>query len=103
MIFFGDIVLIDKYEIKKVEAMRDLISKFNLNFGGKLKLPQSFVSCNPGLFGLDGKEKFDNKNYLFFSDNLSILRKKIITAVTDSGSVIKFDVKKKPYISNLIN
>lgn len=102
-IFSGDIILVDKNEIKKVEMIRDLISKFNVNFGEKIKLPQSFLLRNSKLMGLDGKEKLDNNNCLLFSDNQYILKKKIITAVTDSGSVINFDIKNKPYVSNLMN
>jgi len=102
-IFSGDIILVDKNEIKKVEIIRDLISKFNVNFGEKIRLPQSFLLCNSKLMGLDGKEKLDNNNCLFFSDSQDILKKKIITAVTDSGSVINFDIENKPYVSNLMN
>lgn len=101
--FSGDVILIDKNEIKQTEAIRDLISKINVDFGGKLKLPQSLVSRNPKLIGLDGKEKLNGSNCLLFSDNHDTLKKKIITAVTDNGSAIKFDIKNKPHVSNLVN
>lgn len=103
LIFSGDIILVDKNEIKKVEMIRDLISKFNVNYAENIKLPQSFLLRNSKLMGLDGREKLDNNNCLFFSDNQDLLKKKIITAITDSGSVINFNIKNKPYVSNLMN
>jgi len=103
LIFSGDIILVDKNEIKKVEMIRDLISKFNVNFTENIKLPQSFLLRNSKLMGLDGREKLDNNNCLFFSDNQDLLKKKIITAITDSGSVINFNIKNKPHVSNLMN
>lgn len=103
IIFCADIVLINKWEAKKIEQTRDLINKFNFNFGKILKLPESFASFRPKLVGLDGMEDLNNSNCLLFSDNENIAIKKITAAITDSDSAIKFDSNKKPQISNLIN
>ncbi len=42
-------------------------------------------------------------NYIALRDSIDTVRKKIAKAVTDSGSEIKYDLEKKPAISNLLN
>ena len=46
--------------------------------------------------------KSDPKGDIFLKDDINIVRKKIMSAVTDTGSDIIFDVKNKPGISNLL-
>ncbi|MEK7119931.1 MAG: tryptophan--tRNA ligase, partial [Patescibacteria group bacterium] len=41
-------------------------------------------------------------SYVAIFDRPEIIRKKIMSAVTDSGREIKFDMKEKPAISNLM-
>ncbi len=104
LVFSSDIILIEeKGDVKKTELMRNFISKLNSNFGANFKMPQPFLSSRPKLFGLNGDKELNNENCLLFSDSQNNLKKKIIAAKTDSDSIIKFDIKKKPQISNLIN
>ena len=46
--------------------------------------------------------KSDPKGDIFLEDDLDTIRKKIMRAVTDLGSEVKFDVENKPGISNLL-
>ena len=46
--------------------------------------------------------KSDPKGDIFLKDDLATIRKKIMSAVTDSGSEVKYDVENKPGISNLL-
>jgi tryptophanyl-tRNA synthetase len=46
--------------------------------------------------------KSDPKGDIFLKDDLKTIRKKIMSAVTDSGSEVKFDPENKPGISNLL-
>ena len=46
--------------------------------------------------------KSDPKGDIFLKDDLNVIRKKIMSAVTDSGSEVKYDVENKPGISNLL-
>jgi len=103
MIFNSDIILAEKSEVKKIELARNLISRFNYTYKKSLKLPQSFVSYHPKLIGLDGNEELNNENCLLFSDNKNTVKKKIMAAKTDSDSMVEFDAKRKPHVSNLIN
>lgn len=104
MIFNADIVLIEeKNDIKKIELIRDFISKINLNFKTNFKMPQSFLANHSKLIGLNGEKEPNDANSLLFSDSRDNIRKKILAAKTDSDSIVKFDIKKKPQISNLID
>lgn len=105
MIFNADIILIEeKEDVKKIELARFLINKFNSNFRKDLiKMPQFFLLGFPKLMGLDGDKNLNDTNCLLLSDSQNIVRKKILTAKTDSDLVVRFDVKRKPQISNLIN
>ena len=46
--------------------------------------------------------KSDPKGDIFLKDDLKTVRKKIMSAVTDSGCEVKYDVENKPGISNLL-
>ena len=46
--------------------------------------------------------KSDPKGDIFLKDDLAVIRKKIMSAVTDSGSEVKYDMENKPGISNLL-
>ena len=46
--------------------------------------------------------KSDPKGDIFLKDEPAVIRKKIMSAVTDSGSEVKYDVENKPGISNLL-
>ena len=46
--------------------------------------------------------KSDPKGDIYLKDDLKTVRKKIMSAVTDSGSEVKYDVVNKPGISNLL-
>ena len=42
------------------------------------------------------------KGDIYLVDSLSTIRKKIMSAVTDSGSEVKIDLENKPGITNLL-
>ena len=46
--------------------------------------------------------KSDPKGDIFLKDDPAVIRKKIMSAVTDLGSEVKFDEENKPGISNLL-
>ena len=45
----------------------------------------------------------DDKGTIFVLDDVNITKKKIMSAVTDSESNVRFDIENKPGISNLIS
>ena len=46
--------------------------------------------------------KSDPKGDIFLRDPMNVIRKKIMSAVTDMGSEVKYDKENKPGISNLL-
>ena len=49
------------------------------------------------------KSSENQKGVIRLLDDLNIVRKKIMSATTDSEMLVKFDPENKPGISNLIN
>jgi tryptophanyl-tRNA synthetase len=49
------------------------------------------------------KSSENPKGVIFLLDDLNDIRKKIMSATTDSETVVKYDPENKPGISNLIN
>lgn len=93
-----------------VELARDIADRFNKKFGDTFKLPEPFISdtgtkimdlINP--YHKMSKSSENQKGVIRLLDDPKVIRKKIMGAVTDSDSIIKYDMEEKPGISNLIN
>ena len=46
--------------------------------------------------------KSNPKGDIFLKDDINVIRKKIMSAVTDTGCEVKYDTENKPGISNLL-
>lgn len=93
-----------------VEIARDIAIRFNKKYGEVFKIPDVMISdSGTKIMDLVNPEKkmsksSDNpKGVIKLLDDLDVIRKKIMSATTDSEMVIKYDMEKKPGISNLIN
>jgi tryptophanyl-tRNA synthetase len=93
-----------------VELARNVASKANNHCGYELfKLPEPLIP-EAGAKIMDlvdpskkmSKSEENVKGVLFLLDDEKSLRKKIMSATTDSDTVVKYDVENKPGISNLI-
>lgn len=85
-----------------VELARNLAQRFNKRFGSTFVVPQPLIRENGArIMDLQNPDKKmsksadGDKGYILFTDTPEIIRKKIMGAVTDSGSTIKFDTKRK--------
>lgn len=89
-----------------LELTRTLARKFNSKFGKVFLEPQSLHTNTPRVMSLGDPTKKMSKSKpetcLFIDDSPEMIESKIKRAVTDSDSVIKFDLEKKPAISNLL-
>lgn len=93
-----------------VELARDIALRFNNKYGDTFKLPEPLIS-KVGTKIMDltdpyhkmSKSSLNEKGVIRMLDDLDIIRKKIMGAVTDSDSTVKFDAENKPGVSNLIN
>jgi tryptophanyl-tRNA synthetase len=112
----ADILLYDAHLVpigddqkQHLELTRDLALRFNHLYGDTFVVPEGFYPKTGARIKslTDPTKKMsksdDNpKSYVLLLDDLQVIRKKIKSAVTDSDNLIKFDVKKKPGISNLL-
>lgn len=93
-----------------VEIARDIADRFNKKYGETFKLPEPFIS-DSGTKIMDltdpyhkmSKSSENEKGIIRMLDDVESIRKKIMGAVTDSESMVRFDMENKPGISNLIN
>lgn len=112
----ADILLYDTDEVpvgedqtQHVELTRTLANRFNNLYGETFKIPEAIVKKEGRrIMGLDDPSKKMSKsapnanNYVSLLDQPNVARKKIMRAVTDSGSEVKKG-KDKPAISNLLD
>ena len=113
----SDILLYDtKYvpvgvdQKQHVELTRDIAIRFNNKYGETFKIPEPIIK-NTGTKIMDlqdptkkmSKSAENKKGVILLLDDLDVVRKKIMSATTDSEMSIKYDEENKPGISNLIN
>ena len=94
-------------QVQHVELARDLVKRFNNRYGEVLVSPKAeMVKVGKRIMSLSDPtkkmSKSDPKGDIYLSDSLEIMRKKIMSAVTDLGREIIYDPINKPGISNLM-
>lgn len=107
LLYDATIVPVGEDQIQHVELTRDLAKRFNHRYGDTLIMPKAVVTkVGARIMSLSDPtkkmSKSDEKGDIFLKDDPKVIRKKIMSAVTDSESVIKYDVINKPGISNLL-
>jgi len=93
-----------------VELTRDLAIRFNNKYGEIFKVPTPLTLKNGSrIMSLShpdkkmSKSEVDgDKGCIYLLDDVNVARKKIMSAVTDSDMLIKFDPVNKPGVSNLL-
>jgi len=113
----ADILLYDtKYvpvgidQKQHVELTRDIAIRFNNKYGETFKIPEPIIKTT-GTKIMDlqdptkkmSKSSENKKGVILLLDDLDVVRKKIMSATTDSEMCVKYDEENKPGISNLIN
>ncbi len=94
-------------QVQHVELTRDLVKRFNNRYGDVLVNPKAeMVKVGARIMSLNDPtkkmSKSEPKGDIYLSDSLEVMRKKIMSAVTDLGHEVKYDVVNKPGISNLM-
>ena len=91
-----------------VELARDIAIRFNHRYKqDAIVIPEPVISSNGArIMSLSDPtkkmSKSDPKGDIFLKDDLKAARKKIMSAVTDTGCEVKYDKENKPGISNLL-
>lgn len=108
LLYQSDAVPVGEDQLQHLELTRTLARKFNNRFGKFFKIPRPLaVKETARIMGLDDLVKKMSKsaanpaNYIALLDSPAEIRRKIKTAVTDSGKEIIYSPETKPAISNL--
>lgn len=113
----ADILLYDTHAVpvgedqkQHLELTRMLARRVEKDFPKLFVAPEPFIGKRGArIMGLDdpsqkmSKSAASEYNYISFSDNPDLIRKKIKKAVTDSGTTIEFDEENRPAVSNLLS
>lgn len=108
LLYKTEAVPIGKDQTQHVELTRTLARKFNQKFGKTFIEPKDILpKLGSKIMSLtDPKKKMsksDNpQSYISLFDTPEDIQKKIMSSTTDSGKNIKYDLLKKPGISNLL-
>ena len=107
VLYDATIVPVGEDQVQHVELTRDLVNRINNRYGEILTMPKAELrKVGKRIMSLSDPtvkmSKSDPKGDIFLKDEPAVIRKKIMSAVTDSGSEVKYDPDNKPGISNLL-
>lgn len=108
LLYKTEAVPVGKDQEQHLELARTLAKKFNQKFGQTFKEPGSMILKEGSkIMSLtDPKKKMSKsdepKSCIFLFDEPEAITKKIMSATTDSGKDVKYNITKKPGISNLL-
>ena len=116
MLMAADILMYDAAYVpvgedqrQHLEITRDLAERFNARFGDTLTVPEPYIlkesakimELTDPTSKMSGTNSPD-KGLLLLSDESNRLRKKIMSAVTDTDTDIRYDPETKAGVSNLL-
>ncbi len=107
-----DLVPVGEDQRQHVELAHDIARRFNARYKEELiKLPKAvtpkvgkrIMSLTDPLHKMSKSDNPGaNKGVIYLQDDEKTIRKKIMSAVTDSDSLVKYDPINKPGVSNLL-
>ena len=110
LLYDTDLVPVGMDQKQHVEIARDIAIRFNKRYGDTFTVPDCLISeSGTKIMDLQTPEKKmsksaeNKKGVIFLLDSEKDIRKKIMSATTDSDMLVKFDKENKPGISNLIS
>ena len=109
LLYNPDYVPVGEDQKQHVELTRDLANRFNNRYSNTFKMPEPLVAkVGARIMSLQdpskkmSKSDETNKGCIYLLDDLKVVRKKIMSAVTDSVGKINLDKENQPGIYNLI-
>lgn len=109
VMFDADVVPVGDDQKQHVEITRDIAERFNKKYGLTFKVPEPIIpTVGARIKDLQdptkkmSKSDDDHRGSILLLDPSDIIRKKVMSAVTDSENKIYFNEATKPGISNLI-
>ena len=109
LLYDADVVPTGIDQKQHVELARNLAERFNKKYGDTFKVPEPMIpEIGAKIKDLQdptkkmSKSNPNPKGIIYLLDSEEVLRKKIMSAVTDSEGKIYFNEETKPGISNLL-
>ncbi|MDR0740210.1 MAG: tryptophan--tRNA ligase [Puniceicoccales bacterium] len=109
LLYNADFVPTGEDQRQHVELARDLAEKFNGTYSETFTLPTPLIEgAGARIMSLKSpehkmsKSDSDSNGTIYITDEPKMIRKKIATAITDSGDSIRID-PERPGIANLLN
>ena len=109
LIYDADVVPVGIDQKQHVELARNIAERFNNRYGETFRIPEPVIAkTGAKIYDLQdptkkmSKSDENDKGCIVLLENPEIARKKIMSAVTDSEMVVKYDAENKPGISNLL-
>ena len=109
LMYEPDIVPVGDDQTQHVEMTRDIAERFNRHYGETFRVPKLHLTkVGARVMGLDdptkkmSKSAASAKNYIALKDDNNTIRKKIMSAVTDSNGIVAY-ADDQPGIRNLID
>lgn len=92
--FNGELIPVGEDQLPLIEQCREIVRKFNNIYGEVLVEPQAILSDGKRIKGLDGNDKMGKSlgNAIYLCDSEEIIRKKVMSAVTDPNRIKKDDL-----------
>jgi tryptophanyl-tRNA synthetase len=106
LIYDAVVVPVGDDQLQHLELTRTVARKFNARFGQTFIEPKGLLTKTPRVMSLKDPlkkmSKSDPDGCLFLDDMPEAIQKKIARAVTDSDATVKYDIERKPGLSNLL-
>lgn len=107
LLYQTESVPVGKDQVQHLELTKTIARKFNQKYGETFKVPEALtLNIGAKIMSLNDPKKKMSKSMpetcLFLFDEPEVIKKKIMSAVTDVGKIIKYDPVKKPGIANLL-
>ena len=109
LLYDADVVPTGIDQKQHVELARNLAERFNKKYGDTFKMPEPLIpKIGEKITDLQdptkkmSKSSTNQKGIIYLLDDETAIRKKIMSAVTDSDGKVYFDENNKPGISNLL-
>ena len=107
VLYDSKVIPVGEDQVQHVELARDLVKRFNNRYGDVLVMPRAEVAkVGARIMSLSDPtkkmSKSDPKGDVYLKDDPAVMRKKIMSAVTDMEAHVHYDPEKQPGISNLM-
>lgn len=108
LLYKTEVVPVGMDQKQHVELTREIARRFNKKFGQVFQEPKALLpKAGEKIMSLQKPKKKmsktdDPRGCIGLFDEPGEIKRKVMTAVTDPGKIIKYDPQKKPGISNLL-